>query len=367
MFVKDQEECMRCIKHILTLCLTLAALWFPAMLRAENPREDVEFISQRFREFQAVLKGNNPGEISGFFSFPYRLPYPMTAIRSADEFTERIDEVLDDTVRNRLLEADPDEDLSLMGWRGIMLDHGLVWFAVDDMRVISINHRPQKYLEKRAEVLARMKETLHPSLRTFHLPILEQETYSYRFRVDQLEDNSYRYAAWPRDKTFRDEPSLVINGGAIEFYGSGGNRGYSFVNGSYRYVVGVHTTGHRAVPRGDLVVYQNKQEILNQTFPEVFYSNTYRVWIEYLPASGVRLLLWSREKDSALAPDVHIPEGQVTYSFEPGLDLYAFHQEGRRYEVTNPSFSDPSLPPGVLRISDDSGEVLREDLAPSRE
>ena len=316
----------------------------------------------RFRGLQAALKRNNLLEIAGFFSFPYKLPYPVPPIRTAEEFIVRIDEVLDDSLRQRIVEADPVEDVVLMGWRGIMLGPGLVWFREHDMRIYWINHQTPSFLEARARIIEQMKASLHPSLREFHLPELEQETRSFRIRVDQMEDETYRYAAWPRDRSFQDEPSLVIHGGTVEYPGSGGNHVFTFTRGSYRYEVGVYPIGHRTSPPGELVVYQNEVEILYQPFPYILYSENHRVWIEYHRLDGVSLHLWSREKPTQEAPDVFVQDGKVTYTDQPEGNLYIFEQVDRRYEVANPFHYILNKPPLWLRIFDTTGEILSEQL-----
>lgn len=316
----------------------------------------------RFRGLQAALKRNNLLEIAGFFSFPYKLPYPVPTIRTAEEFIVRINEVLDDSLRQRIVEADPIEDVALMGWRGIMLGPGLVWFHEDDMRIYWINHQTPSFLEARARIIEQMKASLHPSIREFHLPKLEQETRSFRIRVDQMEDETYRYAAWPRDRSFQDEPSLVIHGGTVEYPGSGGNHVFTFTRGSYRYEAGVYPIGHRTSPPGGLVVYQNEVEILYQPFPYILYSENHRVWIEYHRLDGVSLHLWSREKPTQEAPDVFIQDGKVTYTDQPEGNLYIFEQADRRYEVANPFQYEDRRPPRRLVIFEDGQQIFQENI-----
>lgn|GEM_PF-1523203 len=125
---------------------------------------------ERFCELQSVLK-NVPKRIAGFFSLPYRLPYPVPPIDTAEEFVERIDEVLDHTVRDRLLAADPDDDLAWMGWKGIVLDNGLAWSHKEKLSIYAINQNTQTVLDKRAELIEKVKEFVQRSF----LPKLIQQ------------------------------------------------------------------------------------------------------------------------------------------------------------------------------------------------
>jgi len=331
-------------------------------VRSENPHGINEEHVQRFRLLQTALENNAPAEIAEFFSLPYRLPHPVPPIQTVTEFGERIGEVLDDTVRTRLMNAEAEKDLAVMGWRGVLFDHGLVWFRENDFRIFAINHHTDAVLEKRAGLIERMKEELHPSARTFHLPILEQETYSYRFRIDQLVEESYQLVMWPWNKSYRDEPRLVLTSGRIEYFGSGGNHTYTFENNGDVYEVNIHIVGTRTTPPGELVVHQAGEEIFRQPFPIVFHSDSYRVWIEYPPTNGVRLHLWGREKNTAEQPDVYIPDGKITYTDDPEGNLYLFRLGDRQYEVRNPFDVEGTRHPKTLRIFDETGDILLEEL-----
>jgi hypothetical protein len=316
----------------------------------------------RFRELQEAVKRNNPLELAGFFSFPYRMRHPVPNIRTAEEFVVRIDEVLDETLRQQIVDADPEEDVALMGWRGIMLGSGLVWFREHELRIFAINHRTDAFQNHRDRIINQQKRELHPSLRTFVQPELEQLTHSFRIRVDRMEGNTFRYAAWPRTRPVAEKPSLVIEGGEIEFYGSGGNHEYVFTNGSYRYVVGVNHVGLRTSSPGEITVSLGNEQILYQPFPQEFVSESYRVWVEYMQDDSVRLQLWGVDRATTQSPDKIIPDGVVRYTQEPDGNLYVFEQDGRHYEVWNPFQYEDRRPPQRLVIVENGQQIFEENL-----
>lgn len=344
--------------HSASLSQPEGALSAPAVNRRSITMENIA----RFRELQEAMKRNNPLELAGFFSFPYRMRHPVPCIRTAEEFVLRIDEVLDETLRQQIVDADPDADVASMGWRGIMLGSGLVWFREHELRIYAMNHRTEAFQNHRDHIINLQKRELHPSLRTFVQPELEQLTHSFRIRVDRLEGDTFRYAAWPRSRPVSEEPSLVIEAGKIEFPGSGGNHQYVFTNGSYRYVIRVNDIGHRTSPPGELEVFLRDEQILYQPFPLESVSNSYRVWVEYMQDGSVRLQLWGLDRSTTQSPDKIIPDGVVRYTQEPDGNLYVFEQDGRRYEVWNPFQYEDRRPPRRLVILEEGHQIFEENL-----
>ncbi|MGL5609391.1 MAG: hypothetical protein ACRDDN_15110, partial [Aeromonas veronii] len=116
----------------------------------------------------------------------------------------------------------------------------------------------------KAELIARQKSDLHPSVQEYKSPELMWQTEKFTIRIDELDDGHYRYASWAKGKTFADKPDLVLKNGTVRMEGTGGNHTYLFTNGPYRYECVVTVLGERGVPPGELVVYKNDVEIVHQ-------------------------------------------------------------------------------------------------------
>lgn len=86
-------------------------------------------------------------------------------------------------------------------------------------------------------MIAGDKEKIHSSLKAFRLPTYKIKTKNYLIRIDELENEKYRYASWKVGDNQSSKPEIVIQNGTIEFGGSGGNQVNTFVNGKYTYKV----------------------------------------------------------------------------------------------------------------------------------
>ena len=188
---------------------------------------------------------------------------------------EHYEDVFDETITTRISESEL-TDWSYMGWRGIMLDHGVVWLNYDGL-LWALNYSSEREQAERERLLRMERASLHRSLREDHEPIFEWITEHYRVRVDSMKraesvvGSGYRYAAWDADKTHDQEPDLILYGGQRIRDGSGGNHRYLFSNGDYRYQVSVNVIGKDSTPgwlevfrvddRGTDSLYVDRKEV----------------------------------------------------------------------------------------------------------
>ncbi len=56
-------------------------------------------------------------------------------------------------------------------------------------------------------------------------------------RIDQLDDNTYRYASWRKGKNESPKPNLILYNGKMEIQGSRDNHTFTFVSGRYKYMI----------------------------------------------------------------------------------------------------------------------------------
>ncbi|WP_421271075.1 hypothetical protein [Aeromonas veronii] len=249
-------------RYGLCAALLLGALWVALPVSADEeqlPAEYRPFVQQLVDAAEA----RDHQALANQMKYPFKQEYPIPAIKNASEMLTRFDEVFDDAILKSIATSRVGQDWQAMGWRGIMLGSGEVWMDFDG-KVIGINHQTAQAAKLKAELIARQKSDLHPSVREYKSPALMWQTEKFHIRIDELDDGHYRYASWAKGKTLADKPDLVLKNGTVRVEGSGGNHTYLFTSGPYRYECVVTVLGERGVPPGELVVYKNEVEIVHQ-------------------------------------------------------------------------------------------------------
>ena len=171
----------------LILALLVACLTLPATALEDTHQPLIAPIIE-------AVASQNIDAISKHVRFPYHGTYPMPPI-TKDQFTQRFDEVFDAELIEQIAQSDINSDWSTVGWRGIMLNRGIVWVDYDG-EIIGINHTTQTAKQARDALIAADKATLPKELREFESPILKWTTEHNTIRIDELKDGSYRYSQW---------------------------------------------------------------------------------------------------------------------------------------------------------------------------
>jgi hypothetical protein len=184
----------------------------------------------------ALFKQKNIDKISNIISFPLRREYPIPSIKNKNEFRQRFSQVFDKTLVDKIVNSKI-KQWSEVGWRGIMLDNGIVWIESYDGKITAVNYQSDFEKKLRIDLIAKEKENLHISLKTFKIPTYKIKTKNYLIRIDELSNYKYRYASWKINKIESSKPDIILNNGELEFQGSGGNHVITFSNGNYTYKV----------------------------------------------------------------------------------------------------------------------------------
>lgn len=211
----------------------------------------------------ALFKQKNIEEISNIVNFPLRREYPIPEIKNKGQFKQRFNEVFDEVLINKIADSKL-KQWSEMGWRGIMLDNGIVWIDSYEGKIIAINYQSNFEKKLRKELIDKEKENVHSSLKTFESPTYKIKTKKYLIRIDELENKKYRYASWKISEKESSKPDLILNNGELEFQGSGGNHVITFTNGNYTYKVYRNILGEENTPDITLEVEENGKTILHQ-------------------------------------------------------------------------------------------------------
>ncbi|MBU2865221.1 hypothetical protein KO489_15300 [Reinekea forsetii] len=195
-----------------------------------------KFVQSGIPYIISAFRQGSPECIASVFSFPYSMPNPLESIKSQREMVERLPEVVDETIRLKVAQSDID-DWSTMGWRGSMLENGIIWVAESGV-IFGVNQETEESKRKVAQILEAQKAHLHPSLHDFKAPILSWNSSRFNIRVDEIEGDKYRYAVWKGSEPQSSKPDLILNNG--QYYRSGGSKSYpeyQFRNGKYIYTI----------------------------------------------------------------------------------------------------------------------------------
>ncbi|MBZ4043565.1 hypothetical protein [Flavobacterium hibisci] len=209
------------------------------------------------------VKNDKKVAVADIIPYPFKREYPILPIKNKTEFIKRYDEIFDDVLKNEIIKSNPAKDWSEMGWRGIMLNQGTVWFDTDG-RLISINYQSKFEKDLKSKIIAKEKTKLHSSIAKFKAPECVLETSKFRIRIDDLGNNNYRYASWSIKKGMNEVPDLVITKGKLILDGNGGNHRFEFKKGQYTYECSITPLREKEVSPASLTIYQNKKVILSQ-------------------------------------------------------------------------------------------------------
>ena len=211
----------------------------------------------------ALFKQKNIEKISNIINFPLRREYPISSIKNGIEFKQRFSEVFDKVLIDKIANSKT-EQWSEVGWRGIMLDNGVVWIDSYEGKITAVNYQNDFEKKLRKDLIDKEKENVHISLKTFESPTYKIKTKKYLIRIDELTNNKYRYASWKISEKESSKPDIILNNGELEFQGSGGNHVIIFANGNYTYKIYRNIIGEENSPDIKLEVEKYGQIILNQ-------------------------------------------------------------------------------------------------------
>lgn len=205
----------------------------------------------------------NIDSIATIIRYPLERNYPLSDIENPKELKSTFNEIFDSTLISEIANSKI-KQWSEMGWRGVMLNNGIVWTDGYTGKIIGINY--QSGLEKRIKqrLIQEHKQNLYFSIREFKEPVCKIETKNYLIRIDKLADGSLRYVSWKSGEKESTKPGLVLNSGKLEFQGSGGNNVITFSNGDYKYKVYRNILGNETTPPVELVVEKQGKVILSE-------------------------------------------------------------------------------------------------------
>ena len=212
----------------------------------------------------SLFKRNNVNDISNMINYPLQRQYPIPDIKNKKEFKQRFSEVFDKVLIRQIAHSKTSQWLEV-GWRGIMLDNGLVWIDSYSGKIVAVNYESPFEKNLRVKLIQKEKERVHISLKKFEIPVYKIKTKQYLIRIDKISDDKYRYASWKLGSKENTRPDLILNNGELDFQGSGGNHVITFTSGNYTYKVYRNIIAEENGADANLEVEKDGQTILSQS------------------------------------------------------------------------------------------------------
>lgn len=226
--------------------------------------QDLKPEYQKFiKTFIDNVKNNKKEAVANIIRYPLNRDSPIPAVKNKADFLKRYDQIFDADLKNEIIKSNPAKDWSQVGWKGIMLNQGSIWID-EDGRLITINHQSKYEEDLKNKLIQSDKAKVHSSIAKFKEPVYILETSKFRIRIDDLGNNSYRYASWSIKQKMTEKPDLIITNGKWIQDGSGGNHHIEFKKGNYVYDCDIIVLGEKDAPPARLIITQSGKEILNQ-------------------------------------------------------------------------------------------------------
>ncbi|WP_281231307.1 hypothetical protein [Flavobacterium gelatinilyticum] len=219
---------------------------------------------QKFiQSFITDIKADRKEAIASAVQYPLKRENPIPSVKNKADFIKRYSEIFDADLKKEIISSNIDKDWQEMGWRGIMLNSGTIWFDLDG-KLTAVNYESKYEKDLKTKLILSQKKKLHSSIAVFKEPVYVLETSKFRIRIDDLGNNKYRYASWSVKKSMSEKPDLVIQNGKLIADGTAGNHQYEFKKGNYVYQCAIIILGEKDAAPARLVIYQNGKEILMQ-------------------------------------------------------------------------------------------------------
>jgi len=191
------------------------------------------------KPFVEAVVNNDREKIAELIHYPFSRRYPILPIYNKREMIERYDQIFDETLMNLIRNSSVETDWQAFGWHGIGFKDGLVLINYNDGKILHINYESSQEEKIRNDIILKIKNNLHESLKEFKEPFLLCETDTYSIRIDLLDEHNYIYrlALWHKGKNPNEIPDMVLTDGKLVFSGSGGNHFCIFKHNNYQYIL----------------------------------------------------------------------------------------------------------------------------------
>ncbi len=243
------------IKYIFAyLIIFLPILCFSQNLKSQD--------SKNIRKIVTYFKTNNREGLSNLITYPIEREYPLSPIKNKQEFIAKYSEIFDQSFVSKIGKSNVNKDWSEMGYRGLMYENGEIWIDSEG-KIFAINYLSNDAKNIKTNLINAEKSKIHASISLFLQPICVLKTSKFIIRIDEISSGVFRYASWPKNKTMKDKPDLIIQNGIREYDGSGGNHKYVFKNLEYVYTCFFYVLSENG-SESVFSILKNGKEILSE-------------------------------------------------------------------------------------------------------
>lgn len=240
---------------------TLLLLYISNLCVAQELKQEYQVLVKEFIEF---VKVDNIDSLKTRILYPINRDYPLSDIKNEKEFNDLYNLIFDEDLKNEIIKSNSATDWSSVGWRGIMLNNGTLWLDYDG-KLISINYHSKNEKDERIKLIKKDKELIHEKIKNYQTPILIATTDRFKIRIDELENEKFRYVSWSVNSEMSVKPDLILTSGKLIRQGNGGNHFYEFINGNYRYELHVNVISSPDASPAELIVYKDDVELISQS------------------------------------------------------------------------------------------------------
>lgn len=199
---------------------------------AVEAMESIDSIPNSVKLLVKAVAEDDSVSFAGMVSYPLQRPYPLRDITNADEMKAYYKEIVDDSLRNVISNAEPSR-WKEYGWRGWSLDDGrYIWVDENVYDVQYISHKEQKTIDSltREEINSLpegIREGWKPVMCLLKTPDGNVYRIDIRTKGKPHDGKHYRLAVYNPETNLRELPSLLLEG-VMEKEGTAGTILYRF-------------------------------------------------------------------------------------------------------------------------------------------
>ena len=191
----------------------------PTPNQAEEPRryEDSPDAEHFPAEFVQWVREGNVEALAQHVHYPLVRPFPLSRVWGPQDFVARYDELLEPAFRQRLGASTP-TDWESFGWRGRSFEG--VWVSEDEPVLRRLTRMSRAEEAAQQALHDQLHSIVHASLNDFVRPRVYLETPTHKHWIDEAQGGELRYAAWTRDLSLSDPPTVFLKGGSYDTMGT---------------------------------------------------------------------------------------------------------------------------------------------------
>lgn len=219
------------------LCLLIA---FPMMATAKDTAAYEDPYQKEYAKdyaaayaFQKALAAGDKQKVAKMVYYPLQLPLPLKSIQNAKEFVKHWDWFFNDKEIAFLTKP---EEVGHMGWRGVSIGPGSVWFYAE--RVTAIQTWTPAFDKALEQAMQEEQNKLHPLVGAYESIDKECDTDSQHVRIHSVktsDGSDYRLIIWDKKSKLSNKPITLIDHAEYENMGSAHNEEWKFKQGDMTY------------------------------------------------------------------------------------------------------------------------------------